>query len=318
MSQRIVSLRKKAPIVQQSKKKIVSTPVYLYYAQDCEFCKELIRILIHVPMLSKMVKCINVNEYEVDPAIDSIPTIDEGNDDRGNKLLHKLENAFNWILHQCYKLVDLPPDQYPEKPTIEQVAEIEIRVKRVFYDLQVMMSGGKVRDKNLMKYNVGDDNPFDQYETIAGHTELSKADYSGQYKTKEVYKEMLKAAAAKPRPRGSINDRMQTYMKEREQQIESIKKIWERDGTKPREPTHVIKRSDLRAPRMISELELKDWEAQRLQMLEQLPRHERPAIREPLKRHAIKMGTSITEKDIQDYELKKQKMMENIRSRYNT
>lgn len=111
-NQRLTSLRKKpvAPPPQINTARQPPKPpkkiqrAFLYYAHDCLFCKELIRILVMIPDLAHNIKCININEYEVDPAIDSIPTVDEGNDETGRKLLHKLENAFTWVLHQCYLL----------------------------------------------------------------------------------------------------------------------------------------------------------------------------------------------------------------------
>ncbi len=174
---RIANLKKKSP-----KNSPAVHIVYLYYAEDCEFCKELIRILIVVPDLAKMIKCINVNEYEVDNMIDAIPTIDEGTDEDDEKVLHKLEGAFSWVIHQCYSLLDVGT----LRP--EEVAKVEQRVKKVFRALEVQMHGGQVRDHELMREDKME-NPRDEYQSHAENSEnFSKFDYSGQHKSKDLYR----------------------------------------------------------------------------------------------------------------------------------
>jgi hypothetical protein len=56
--------------------------------------------------------------------IDAIPTIDDGEGKEDGEDLHKLEDAFAWVIHECYLLLD------KGKIHSATVAEVEIDVKR--------------------------------------------------------------------------------------------------------------------------------------------------------------------------------------------
>ena len=141
MSNRLLaSLKKKPstpppvqpPRVAARPKFVLPEHVYLYYDDEDEFCQELIRILVIVPLLTKKIKCINVNDYEVDKKIDALPTIDAGDVDEDDEpILHKMEDAFSWVLHQCYLLLDMGLDH--KTFNMSMVTKIEGHVKVLFF-----------------------------------------------------------------------------------------------------------------------------------------------------------------------------------------
>ena len=191
--QRVANLKKKAvrppakkEEAQKPRKSFPEKIVFLYYSSDCLFCRELIRILIQVPYLSKIVKCINVKEYDPDPAIDAIPTIDDPNET--GKTLHKLDNAFTWVIHQCYNLLEWEHDIPGEvRVSFSKVAEIEASVEKIFRDLQRRMSGEDGRVKELMRQDVKTANPYDKYKSLQdADADFGEFDYTGKHRTKDL------------------------------------------------------------------------------------------------------------------------------------
>lgn len=308
MATRLTSIKrkKKSPSPLEKTKEIVKRQkkVYLYYASDNDFCVELIGILVKIPELATSIKCIDVNEYDVDPAIDSIPTIDEGNDPDGNKILHKLENAFTWVLHQCYSLMEI----YPQRVKSSNIAEIELRIKQVFRQLQIN-AFGEISSHDIMRTGKGE-NPAARYQSIMKEAEnMSHLDYSGEKSVRNMYKYYMKQSEKNIRPKGGIEQRMQNLEEERRQMLEKYKMEW----GPPTEPK-TVKRENLKSNRHISEAEIKMLEQQRMSMLDSIAKTGNPNIREPIKRQGLKMGSFIGEKDLQNYEKQRQQMVQRISS----
>jgi len=167
---RLVNLKKK-------NQPVLTKCVYLYYTSDCEFCKELIRILVIVPDLAKIIQCIDINNYQVDIKIDAIPTIDICIKGQDKSVLYKLEDAFTWVMHQCYELLD------EQKIKPDQVAKVESRIKNIFRKFQVQKN---VKDNDMIRENT-DSIPKFKSITEDGN-EMAHYDYSGKNKTKELYR----------------------------------------------------------------------------------------------------------------------------------
>ena len=124
----------------------------------------------------------------------------------------------------------------------------------------------------------------------------------------------LQEHSARSRPKGSLTDRIKGWEKQRQEQLNTFKKKWEKDGGA--EEPKTIKRETLRSTKGISENQIKGWESERLKMLDGITTKYKGGVREPIKRQTIRMGTSVSDKDLHDYEQERQKMMERIRSQY--
>ncbi len=106
---------------------------------------------------------------------------------------------------------------------------------------------------------------------------------------------------------------MKSWERERQAQLNKFKRKWEKDGGVKELKT--IKREALKSTKNISELQIKNWENERLRMLDGITSRHTGTIREPIKRQSIKMGTSVSDKDIHTYERQRQQMVERIRAR---
>lgn len=299
-SRRLQNLKKKEKTPSPAKKK--SSIVFLYYSDKCEYCRELIKILMRVSLVAERIKCINVNEFDVDEEIDALPTIDDGSDE-----LFKLESAFSWVMHQVYALVD------KRKIKSATVAVIERDVKNVFLKIQTE-AVGSVRDHDIMRTDLENPNPNDKYKADMDDT-FGEYDYSGKYRMKEAYKKALQDAQRKPRPKGSLEERAKKYEEERQRIMNTYIRQWEKQGGPPESRT--TKRENLRSTKMVSEAEIKRFENERQRMLEDAAsKYDRVPIREPIKRQSFKMGTAVTEKDIHAYEAERMRMLQKLENKY--
>lgn len=97
--------------------------------------------------------------------------------------------------------------------------------------------------------------------------------------------------------------------------LEHFKDQWRRDGLST--PARTVKRESLRTKKIISESELKRWETERMQMLENLQQSRTiKPYRELVQRESLTRNLNISEKDIQNFEIERQLQLENLKQKY--
>jgi hypothetical protein len=94
-------VKKRTTAIKKKKKVVKIIPAYLYYAPDCDYSRELLSILLDIPILAQSVKCVDVREYDVS-GINSVPAIDDGISEEP----HEEQEAFLWVIKQCYSLLE--------------------------------------------------------------------------------------------------------------------------------------------------------------------------------------------------------------------
>lgn len=171
----------------------------LYFSTEDEYCIALIQLIYKVPFLKDVIRCRDIYRHPIRQGIDSIPTIDDGStDENGRPVFHKHEQAFNWVVMQCYNLLSAgnPLGVSVGKDVLsvemidkERVLGVEKFVQDLIRQFAMRQTSENIRDKEIMRQHLDEQNPLDRYGS--GHeTALfgtSRSDNDKQQKTKYLY-----------------------------------------------------------------------------------------------------------------------------------
>jgi hypothetical protein len=268
---------------------------------------------------------VNVNKLEsLSDDIDSLPTIDVEYEE--GSALFKLENAFTWVVHECYKL------QSRSRISRALVTDIESRIQKVFLKVQYSKVG-EVKTTQIMKQDQTI-NPHDKYLSISeleqrqgksrngelravsdSNNAFGDYDYSGKRKTKDEYAKYVEQHNMKPLPKGSMEERSSMFERDREQMMEVFKRKWSQEGG-VKDPYFVAKRDSLKSKRNIAESEIKRLENERARQLQDTHyKYQGMQVKQPIQRSKNTMGVSITERDLQRFEAERRKMLDHYENR---
>lgn len=153
------------------KKKSSVGNVFLYYAPDCDYSRELLSILLEVPILAQNVRCVDVRQYDV-LGIENVPAIDDG----CTKKPFEEQAAFMWVVRRCYKLLE--DDEMVDSGQIDKdtVASIESRIEKMVRQHSRDLNGGVI-DRGSKRKNKDQINPLDKFQSGANVRALATASY---------------------------------------------------------------------------------------------------------------------------------------------
>lgn len=276
-----VQKQQRTPTKKVVKKKIVKK--YLYYSPRCAYSIELLNILAMAPRLAKQIKCVNILEYDV-TGIKRTPAIDDGISEEP----HQSNRAFQWVMTECYKLLE---SRLVDR---ESISLIEIRIR----DLSQRISRGKNApiEKGHMRMNKNIDNPLEKWDSTSTVDNLNTAVYQGEnimdkFQGLVARRDQMKADGSLQAERNKNSEASRMQMLEQAQRIWREQGRFNEDGTPKQRQT--MRRDDLKsATPIVTAADIKRYEDRRAAMTTAYPtKGAPPPPRAPISRHASYLGT---------------------------